>query len=73
MEKKPFDGINFLDFTWAGVGPFTGNFLTYYGATTIRVETATRPDPIRIGGALGLTEKYDTETDCFSEFDAAQE
>jgi len=62
MEKKPFDGINFLDFTWAGVGPFTGNFLTYYGATTIRIETATRPDPIRIGGSLGLTEKYDTES-----------
>lgn len=49
MDKKPFDGIKFLDFTWAGVGPFTGNFLTYYGAMTIRVETATRPDPIRFG------------------------
>jgi benzylsuccinate CoA-transferase BbsF subunit len=48
MEKQPFDGINFLEFTWAGVGPFTGNFLTYYGAKTIRVETSTRPDPVRI-------------------------
>ncbi len=50
MEKRPFEGINFLEFTWAGVGAFTGIFLTYYGATTIRVETATRPDPIRLAG-----------------------
>jgi benzylsuccinate CoA-transferase BbsF subunit len=54
MEKKPFDGINFLEFTWAGVGAFTGNFLTYYGATTIRVESASRPDPIRLDGPAGL-------------------
>jgi benzylsuccinate CoA-transferase BbsF subunit len=55
MDKKPFDGINFLEFTWAGVGPFTGNFLTYYGAITIRVESASRPDPIRIGGPRSST------------------
>ncbi|MFC1941920.1 CaiB/BaiF CoA transferase family protein [Chloroflexota bacterium] len=47
MEIRPFEGLHFLDFTWAGVGPFTGNFLGYYGATTIRVESASRPDPVR--------------------------
>jgi benzylsuccinate CoA-transferase BbsF subunit len=57
MEKRPFEGINFLDFTWAGVGPFTGNFLTYYGATTIRVESASRPDPIRTGGPGPIPEE----------------
>jgi benzylsuccinate CoA-transferase BbsF subunit len=50
MDKRPFEDINFLDFTWAGVGPFTGNFLAYYGATVIRVESASRPDPVRHHG-----------------------
>jgi benzylsuccinate CoA-transferase BbsF subunit len=56
MEKRPFEGINFLDFAWAGVGSFTGNFLAYYGATVVRVESAARPDMVR-GGGVGLIEE----------------
>ncbi len=48
MDKKPFEGIKLLSYTWAGVGTFTGNFLGYYGATIIRVESASRPDPVRV-------------------------
>ncbi len=47
MEKPPFDGINVLDFTWAGVGPHSVNYLGFYGATIIKVESRKRPDVLR--------------------------
>jgi benzylsuccinate CoA-transferase BbsF subunit len=52
MEKRPFEGLNVIDFTWGGVGPFHCNFLAYYGATVVRVESATRPDVTRQGGLV---------------------
>jgi len=50
MDPKPFEGLKVIDFTWGGVGPFQGNFLAYYGAMVIRVESASRPDVTRTGG-----------------------
>jgi benzylsuccinate CoA-transferase BbsF subunit len=47
VEKRPFEDVKAIDFTWSGAGPFIINFLAYYGATVIRVESASRPDPIR--------------------------
>jgi benzylsuccinate CoA-transferase BbsF subunit len=44
---KPFEGIKVLQLCWAGVGVFTLNFLSHYGATTIRVESSLYPDPVR--------------------------
>lgn len=44
---KPFEKINVLDFTWAGVGPFTVNYLAYFGATVIKIENMARPDITR--------------------------
>jgi benzylsuccinate CoA-transferase BbsF subunit len=63
MTKKPFEGINVLDFTWIGVGPRTVSYLGYYGATLIKVESAARPDPVRHatpykGGISGLERSY---------------
>ena len=63
MTKKPFEGINVLDFTWIGVGPRTVSYLAYYGATVIKVESAARPDPVRHatpykGGISGLERSY---------------
>ena len=52
MDKRPFEGLNVIDFTWGGVGPFHCNFLAYYGATVVRVESATRPDVTRQGGLV---------------------
>ena len=49
-EKRPFDGLKVLDFTWGGVGPFQANFLAYYGATVIRIESFSRPDVTRQHG-----------------------
>lgn len=47
MAVKPFEGLKVLDFTWGGVGPFQANFLAYYGATVVRIESASRPDVTR--------------------------
>jgi benzylsuccinate CoA-transferase BbsF subunit len=47
MDKKPFEGVKLVQLCWAGVGVYTCNYLSHYGATTIRVETASRPDPVR--------------------------
>ncbi len=45
---KPFDGLKVLQLCWAGVGVFTLNFFSYYGAQTIRVESSLYPDPVRV-------------------------
>ena len=47
MTKQPFEGVKVVQLCWAGVGVYTCNYLSHFGATTIRVETATRPDPVR--------------------------
>jgi benzylsuccinate CoA-transferase BbsF subunit len=47
MVKQPFEGVKLVQLCWAGVGVYTCNYLSHFGATTIRVETATRPDPVR--------------------------
>src|SRR4030042_1761436 len=52
MEKRPFEGLKVLDFTWGGVGPFQANFLAYYGAMVVRIESAARPDVTRQGGNI---------------------
>jgi benzylsuccinate CoA-transferase BbsF subunit len=51
-EKRPFQGLKVLDFTWGGVGPFQGNFLAYYGAMVVRIESGLRPDVTRQGGNI---------------------
>jgi benzylsuccinate CoA-transferase BbsF subunit len=48
LGKRPFEGVKVVQLCWAGVGVFTLNFLSHYGATTIRVETSTYPDPVRV-------------------------
>jgi benzylsuccinate CoA-transferase BbsF subunit len=52
MEKRPFDGLKVLDFTWGGVGPFQTNFLSYFGAMVVRIESYSRPDVTRQGGNI---------------------
>jgi len=47
MQARPFEGINILDFTWTGTGPFSLNPLAFYGATIIKVESRARPDALR--------------------------
>lgn len=63
MNQRPFDGLNVLDFTWAGVGPLTVNYLAFYGATVIKLESQKRPDVMRTlapfkDGLPGLERSY---------------
>ncbi len=56
-NKKPFEGIKLVQLCWAGVGVYTCNYLSHYGTTTVRVETATRPDPVRLFAPYAPTNK----------------
>jgi benzylsuccinate CoA-transferase BbsF subunit len=42
-----FDGLKVADFAWVGVGPLIARALSDQGATTVHVESATRPDMLR--------------------------
>ena len=44
----PFAGIKVVDFSWVGVGPIVARHLADFGATVVRVESATRPDTLRL-------------------------
>ena len=50
MQKKIFEGIKILDFTWVGVGPVTIKYFADHGATVVHVESTTRPDVLRLAG-----------------------
>lgn len=45
---KPFAGLKIADFAWVGVGPLISRALADNGATVVRIESATRPDTIRM-------------------------
>lgn len=47
MENLPLKEVKVIDFTMGGVGPTTANYLAYYGATVIKVESPTLPDGVR--------------------------
>jgi benzylsuccinate CoA-transferase BbsF subunit len=49
-EQLPFSGLKVADFSWVGVGPITAKYLADHGATTVHVESATRPDVLRTVG-----------------------
>src|SRR5260370_859020 len=49
MIRFALEGIPVLDFAWVGVGPITTKYLADNGADVIRVESAARPDVLRIG------------------------
>lgn len=40
-------GVKVADFSWIGVGPITSQWLSWHGATTVRVESTSRLDGVR--------------------------
>ncbi|MCX6021657.1 MAG: CoA transferase [Chloroflexi bacterium] len=49
MPQRAFEGVKVADFSWIGVGPITMKYLADHGATVVRIESATRPDGLRLG------------------------
>jgi benzylsuccinate CoA-transferase BbsF subunit len=47
MAGLPFEGVKALDLTEGGVGPYTGSYLGFFGATLIKIESPNRPDGLR--------------------------
>jgi benzylsuccinate CoA-transferase BbsF subunit len=45
---RVFDGIKVVDFGWIGVGPITARYFADNGASTIRIESVTRFDGLRM-------------------------
>ena len=50
MAGLPLEGLKVLDFCWVAVGPMTTKYLSEYGATVLRVESAKRPETLRRAG-----------------------
>ncbi|MBI2761819.1 MAG: CoA transferase [Chloroflexi bacterium] len=47
-RRLTFDGLKVADFAWVGVGPITSKAFADHGATVVHVETASRPDILRM-------------------------
>ena len=43
-----FHGLKVADFAWVGVGPLISKSLADHGATVVHIESATRPDVLRL-------------------------
>ena len=47
-RPQPFEGLKVADFAWVGVGPMISKALADHGATVVHVESASRPDVLRL-------------------------
>ena len=47
--SRAFEGLKVADFAWVGVGPIIAKALADHGATVVHVESASRPDVLRLG------------------------
>jgi crotonobetainyl-CoA:carnitine CoA-transferase CaiB-like acyl-CoA transferase len=62
-RRLPLQGLQVVDLSWVIAGPTCTRYLASMGATVVKVETSTRPDPGRVGplhdvlgqGKLGIT------------------
>jgi benzylsuccinate CoA-transferase BbsF subunit len=48
IAPGPLSGVKVTDFTWIGAGSFTTKLLADMGADVVKLETATRPDTLRM-------------------------
>ncbi len=48
-RHSAFEGLKVADFAWVGVGPLISKALADHGATVVHIESASRPDVLRLG------------------------
>ena len=60
-DRLPLEGVKILDFMWALAGPVATRMLADYGAEVVRVESSSKPDPIR-GGRPFVDRQFGMET-----------
>ena len=66
-------GLKVLDFSWAGAGPMATEILSLLGADVVKVESATRPDLLRIVSvAYGWGELNIENSACFNDMNAGK-
>jgi benzylsuccinate CoA-transferase BbsF subunit len=66
-------GVRVLDFTWAGAGPFATEILCLMGADVVKVESAERPDLLRVANvAYGWGEANVDASPCFNDMNAGK-
>jgi crotonobetainyl-CoA:carnitine CoA-transferase CaiB-like acyl-CoA transferase len=53
---RPFEGLRVLDMTAYWAGPFVGHLLALLGADVIHLESAARPDGVRLVGGVPQSE-----------------
>lgn len=46
---QALENVKIADFSWAVVGPMVTKYFSDHGATVVKVESAKRPDPLRVG------------------------
>ena len=49
-ERRSLEGIVVCDFAWVGAGSITTSLMAQLGAEVIKIETAARPDVLRLSG-----------------------
>jgi len=57
----PLEGVVVLDFGTITAGAATSRLLADYGATVIKIESHSRPDPFRTWGMPGLADRADAQ------------
>lgn len=50
MQPDFLRGLRIADLTWAGAGPFSTKLFSDFGAEVLKIESISRPDPVRVGG-----------------------
>lgn len=68
----PLAGLKVLDFMWVIAGPFFTRLLADYGATVVKVESATRMDPARASGPFRNAEMTIESGAPFQNFNAGK-
>lgn len=67
-----FAGLNVLDFTWAAAGPIITKQLSDNGATVVKIESASHPDSVRLGGPFKDAKPGINRSGFFADFNSSK-